>query len=55
MKVRTDPKEFDDHDSSSICDKFPTIFDPQICVNFYWLSWVAFKHFLSPNLPVCQD
>ena len=50
-----DPKEFNDHDSSSICEQFPTIFDPPICVNFHWLSWVAFKHFLSPNLPVRQD
>ena len=48
------------------CDYIPSIsehflrnnFDPPKYVDlcaFYWLSRVAFTHFLSPNSPVCQD
>ena len=48
------------------CDHIPSIsehfprnhFDPPKYVDlraFYWLSRVAFTHFLSPNPPVCQD
>ena len=56
-KIITFPQKCDQ--IPSISDHFPrNHFDPPKYVDlraFYWLSRVAFTHFLSRNPPVCQD